>query len=142
MNSSNPTGQLLSKLLDAQKAGQPVVLATVVKARGSVPRHPGAKMLIYGDGRFSGTIGGGEMESRVVKEAMVALLDGRPRILPYSLVDPGRGDPGVCGGEVEIYIEPYGSPSWHYSLPFTRLDGSTRIQSPRSSFWQPGLLAS
>jgi xanthine dehydrogenase accessory factor len=42
-----------------------------------------------------------------VEEAMAALQDGRPRLLPYSLVDPQRGDPGLCGGEVEIYIEPY-----------------------------------
>jgi xanthine dehydrogenase accessory factor len=31
--------------------------------------------------------------------------------VPYSLVDPGKGDPGVCGGEVEIYIEPYQPPA-------------------------------
>ncbi len=47
------------------------------------------------------------MESRVVEEAKAALGDGRPRLLPYSLVDPQRGDPGLCGGDVEIYIEPY-----------------------------------
>ncbi len=22
------------------------------------------------------------------------------------MVDPGKGDPGVCGGQVEVYIEP------------------------------------
>jgi xanthine dehydrogenase accessory factor len=98
---------LLSKLLAAQQAGDPVVLATVIKARGSVPRHSGSKMLVFADGRISGSIGGGEMESRVVAEALLALEDGRTRILPYSLIEPGKGDPGICGGEVEIYLEPY-----------------------------------
>jgi xanthine dehydrogenase accessory factor len=56
---------------------------------------------------MSGTIGGGEMEARVVTEALESLAHGRPRMLPYSLVDPARGDPGLCGGEVEIFIEPY-----------------------------------
>lgn len=103
--------QILGEMTAAQAAGTAVVLATVVKARGSVPRHAGAKMLIYEDGRISGTIGGGEMESRVIEEAKAALHDGRPRLLPYSLVEPNRGDPGVCGGEVEIYLEPYLPPA-------------------------------
>ncbi len=103
--------RLLSELLAAQQAGKPVVLATVIKAQGSVPRHSGSKMLVFADGHISGSIGGGEMESRVVDEALAALQDGRSRILPYALVEPGKGDPGVCGGEVEIYLEPYPPPA-------------------------------
>ena len=103
--------RILSELLAAQQAGEPVVLATVIKARGSVPRHSGSKMLVFGNGRISGSIGGGEMESRVIEEALLALADGRTRVLPYSLVEPKRGDPGVCGGEVEIYLEPYAPPA-------------------------------
>ena len=99
--------KLLQELLAAQNAGEPVVLATVVKARGSVPRHAGTKMLIYENGRTSGTVGGGEMEARVIQEAAHALKDGLPRTVPYSLVSPEQGDPGVCGGEMELYLEPY-----------------------------------
>lgn len=107
MDSIDQATQLLAELLAAREAGEAVALATVIKARGSVPRQAGSKMLIYADGRASGTIGGGEMEARVVEAAQAALADGQPVIVPYSLVDPRRGDPGVCGGEVEIYIEPY-----------------------------------
>lgn len=99
--------RIVAELLTAQQTGEPVVLATIIKARGSVPRRSGSKMLVYGDGRISGSVGGGEMEARVVQEALLALKDGRTRILPYSLVAPDRGDPGVCGGEVEVYLEPY-----------------------------------
>ncbi|MCP4362358.1 MAG: dehydrogenase [Chloroflexi bacterium] len=98
---------ILQDLLAAQDSGESVVLATVVKARGSVPRHAGSKMLVYGDGRTTGTIGGGEMEARVVEEAQAALAEGKPRTIPYTLVDPKAGDPGICGGEMEIYVEPY-----------------------------------
>lgn len=91
-----------------------MVLATVVKARGSVPRHTGAKMLVYGDGRASGTVGGGEMEARIIEEAKLALANGRPHTLNYALVDPKRGDPGLCGGEVEVYLEPYLPPATVY----------------------------
>jgi xanthine dehydrogenase accessory factor len=99
--------QILFELAAAVEASQPVVLATVVGTRRSAPRHSGTKMLIFGNGETSGTVGGGEMESRVVVAAGEVLSDQRPRLLEYALVDPQRGDPGVCGGEVEIYLEPY-----------------------------------
>lgn len=103
--------ELIAELMAAQEAGEPVVVATIIRARGSVPRQSGSKMLVYGDGRISGTIGGGEMESRVIQEAQACLLDGQTRIVPYSLVEPERGDPGLCGGEVEVYLEPYAPPA-------------------------------
>lgn len=98
---------MVRELASAVAAGSPVVLATVVATRRSVPRHAGTKMLVYPDGRLLGTVGGGEMESRVIDEAKAAFGTGRPRLLNYELVEPGRGDPGVCGGEVQIYLEPY-----------------------------------
>ena len=67
-------------------------------------------MLIYADGRTSGTIGGGELESRVVAVALEMFAAPQPRTIPYALVDPARGDPGVCGGEMEIYMEAYQPP--------------------------------
>ncbi|MFN2165117.1 MAG: XdhC family protein, partial [Anaerolineae bacterium] len=111
MQKADEESNLLRALLAAREAGQPVALATVVRARGSVPRHAGSKMLIYPDGRLAGTVGGGELEARIRDEALAALQDGRPRLVPYSLVDPARGDPGVCGGEVEVYVEPHHSPA-------------------------------
>jgi len=99
--------QILFELAEAVRASRPVVLATVVGTRRSTPRHSGTKMLVFEDGETSGTIGGGEMEARVVAAASEALSDQRPRLLEYALVDPRRGDPGICGGEVKIYLEPY-----------------------------------
>ncbi len=98
---------MIPELAAALERRERVVLATVVRARQSVPRRPGSKMLIYADGRTSGTIGGGEMEHRVVAAAPEVLAEGRPRLVTYSLIDPARGDPGVCGGEVDVYLEPY-----------------------------------
>ena len=62
-------------------------------------------MLVVDDGRRIGTVGGGEMEARVTEEADACLADGRSRLLDYRLVDPGAGDPGVCGGDVTIHLE-------------------------------------
>lgn len=82
------------------------VLCTVVKSEGSTPRHVGSKMLVYPDGRFIGTIGGGDLEHRVLDEARESLSEGKARLLHYNLADPARGDPGVCGGQVEVFVEP------------------------------------
>lgn len=98
---------ILDELALAVEQRQPVVLATVVDTRMSVPRRAGSKMLIYPDAQTSGTIGGGEMEARVVSESLEALSAARPRRITYSLLDPSTGDPGVCGGEVELFLEPY-----------------------------------
>ena len=108
-NDHNP--QILNELLAAQETGETVVLATIIKARGSTPRHTGTKMILYENGRSSGTIGGGELEARVYEVAQEVMQDGQPRTIPYALVDPKRGDPGVCGGELEVYCERYQPPA-------------------------------
>jgi len=102
--------RLLADLSDSVAAGLPVALATVVSTRRSVPRHAGTKMLVFGDGTLAGTVGGGAMESLVIDAAHSALRTGKPALLEYSLLEPDRGDPGVCGGEVQIYVEPYMPP--------------------------------
>jgi xanthine dehydrogenase accessory factor len=81
-------------------------LCIIVSSQGSTPRRTTSKMLVYTDGSIMGTIGGGEMESRVIAEALAAIKDGKPRLLEYSMTDPQRGDPGVCGGQLEIFVEP------------------------------------
>ncbi len=99
--------KLLQRLADAVERGVAVASATVVDTSRSVPRRPGAKMLVFRDGSIAGTVGGGEMEARVVNEAVASLSDGRCRLLSYRLVDPTQGDPGVCGGDVQIFVEPH-----------------------------------
>lgn len=81
-------------------------LCTVIRSQGSTPRHAGSKMLVYPDGTIVGTVGGGELENRVIAEARQAILDGKLRLVEYNMADPARGDPGVCGGQVEIFVEP------------------------------------
>lgn len=98
---------LLHDALAAVERGESVVMATVVDTNRSVPRHAGARMLIRPDGSQLGTIGGGEMESRVLAEAAEVLATGAPRFMTFDLVDPGAGDPGVCGGTVSLYLEPF-----------------------------------
>jgi xanthine dehydrogenase accessory factor len=95
-----------AKLAQLEEQGRPFALVIVIQARGSVPRHARSKMLVFPDGSAEGTIGGGEMEGLVIREALEALLDGKTRLLHYNFNDPGKGDPGVCGGEIDVYVEP------------------------------------
>jgi xanthine dehydrogenase accessory factor len=86
--------------------GEAAALCTIIASSGSAPRHEGTKMLVYPDGKFIGTVGGGEIENRVRQEALDVIHTQHGRVLKYSMVDPKRGDPGTCGGTVEVYIEP------------------------------------
>lgn len=97
---------IYSAILDAQAKGRRAALCTIVRARGSVPRHAGSKLLVYADGQTLGTIGGGQLESRVIDAAKQVAESGQPRVEHFDMVDPKQGDPGVCGGEVDIFIEP------------------------------------
>jgi len=81
-------------------------LCTIVRSQGATPRHTASKMLVYSDGRISGSVGGGELENRVIAEALAAMADGNSRVVEYGMTDPARGDPGICGGQVEVYVEP------------------------------------
>lgn len=97
---------IYQRIAELEKTGEAAVLCTVVDARGSTPRHEGTKMLVYPDGSFIGTVGGGEIENQVKQEAQEALKDRKTRLLKYTLVDPKRGDVGICGGQMEVYVEP------------------------------------
>lgn len=97
---------IYARLAQLEKEGKSFALATIIQTRGSVPRHEGTKMIIFPDGSYEGTIGGGEVESIIIREAQEALSDGKTKLLHYNFNDPERGDPGVCGGEMDVYVEP------------------------------------
>lgn len=90
----------------AEEDGESVAVCIIVETSGATPRRAGSKMLVFPDGTIKDTIGGGEMERRVVAEAFEALRDGQSRLVDLSLVDRDRGDAGVCGGNMTVYVEP------------------------------------
>ena len=94
---------LYEEIIRLKKARQPAVLATVIETSGSSPRKAGAKMLVYGDGSISGTIGGGKTEAETIAAAGETLRLNAPRTLAFTLTEAHGG---VCGGEVTVYLEP------------------------------------
>jgi xanthine dehydrogenase accessory factor len=97
---------IYKNVANLDESGEGGVLCTIIKSSGSTPRHQGSKILVYPDGKFIGSVGGGEIESRIIAEALQAYESGKSKILNYSLVKPQEGDPGICGGQVEVYVEP------------------------------------
>jgi xanthine dehydrogenase accessory factor len=101
------TDDLLQELLEARQARRPCALVTVAATAGSVPREAGAKMLVYANGKTSGTIGGGKFEALVLEESLAALRDRRTLLKTYPLHEGDAASFGaICGGEVSVLIEP------------------------------------
>jgi xanthine dehydrogenase accessory factor len=98
--------KLYQALAELETKGGRAALCTVIASRGSTPRGTGSKMLVYPDGRTLGSVGGGELENRVIQAALQSLKDGKAQRLEYNMSDPGQGDVGVCGGQVEVFVEP------------------------------------
>ncbi|MBI4854186.1 MAG: XdhC family protein [Acidobacteria bacterium] len=107
MNLLNPAA-LYQELSQAKENKQALALATVIATKGSTPQRAGAKMLIYRDGKLSGTVGGGCVEADVVGAAQRLMRQKKAELCCFELIaDPGDPDGDVCGGIMEIFIEPY-----------------------------------
>jgi xanthine dehydrogenase accessory factor len=81
---------------------QPAVLITVAKVDGSVPREPGARMLVDAGGQW-GTVGGGHLELCGVETARAMLASGETRRLERFPLGPSLGQ--CCGGVVHLAFE-------------------------------------
>jgi xanthine dehydrogenase accessory factor len=97
---------LFEELVTRRRSGERVVLATVVAARGSTPRAPGARMLVLADGTILGTVGGGVKEAEVIAAALELHRRGGCRKLALDFESGLRGQDGpICGGAMEVFME-------------------------------------
>lgn len=87
--------------------GESVVLATVVHTWGSSPRGVGAKMAFTPDGKITGSVSGGCVESQVIESGIDTLRTGKPQLLRFGVADETAFEVGLaCGGNIEIFIMP------------------------------------
>lgn len=99
--------ELLRALQAAGEEGRRCALATVVSTRGSTPRKTGTKMLVDLEEGLVGTVGGGCGEAEVIEAARMVLADDVPRMVRVDLTrELLSWSPAVCGGIMEIYVEP------------------------------------
>ncbi len=99
----------LAELQNRVRTAGTVARVVIVEAAGSVPREPGASMLVWDSGQ-SGTIGGGALEHEAAKAARDGLANGKPFVrLIRQPLGPGLGQ--CCGGSVTLLTEVFGSDS-------------------------------
>ncbi len=94
--------ELLKRIADVADRGEAAVLVTLVAVDGPAPRAPGARMLVFPDGRTEGTIGGGSLEAHAVERAQDVLSKGGTELETLDLTDRGL----KCGrGKATLFYE-------------------------------------
>ena len=111
------TVAVLNWAIKRVEAGERVAIASVVRASGSVPGKPGARLAISSSGEKFGTIGGAGLELKVEKELQEILLrdlsDLRKKggkVESFLLNRDGKGKEAsaldsLCGGQVKVAME-------------------------------------
>jgi xanthine dehydrogenase accessory factor len=113
--SNNQSVDIYEEIVQLRHAGRRGAVATIVNVRGSVPSFETAKMLIRDDGSIFGTIGGGCVEAEVWQAAREIMESEKPRTLTFNLNQNPKYDTGlVCGGTLDIFIEPVLPPASLY----------------------------
>src|SRR5437868_8993649 len=98
---------LYSEIVQLRAEGRRGALATIINVRGSIPSFETAKMLVRDDGSIVGTVGGGCVEAEVWQAAREVMESEKPRTLRFDLNQNPKYDTGlVCGGTLEIFVEP------------------------------------
>lgn len=94
--------------LEKWRAGdQPIALATVIQTWGSSPRRAGAKMALTPDGKITGSVSGGCVESAVFEAGVDVLRSNRPQLLHFGVADETAWEVGLaCGGSIDIFVKP------------------------------------
>ena len=93
----------IQELNTANSSGRAFAVAVITVAEGTTPRHPGTKMIVYEDGKQSGTIGGGDIEQAVLSDALACFRTKEPLLKTYPVIQSD----GVESGSETIYIEPF-----------------------------------
>jgi xanthine dehydrogenase accessory factor len=106
---------IYEQIVQLRQQGRRGAVATIVNVRGSVPSFETAKMLIRDDGSIVGTVGGGCVEAEVWQAAREVMENEKPRTITFNLNQNPKYDTGlVCGGTLDIFIEPVLPPALLY----------------------------
>lgn len=100
---------ILSWVVKKASSGEKVALISIIGKEESAPRDMGALMAVSSSGHKVGTIGGGELEEVLVREALSALKENKPRRVKLALRPDNVPEDAVktgmyCGGVVEVFI--------------------------------------
>jgi xanthine dehydrogenase accessory factor len=93
------------EIVETIESGKEAALVTIINATRSTPRGIASRMLVKPDGSIIGTIGGGAVEAKAIGIAIDVMKDGKPQRHQFALT-PDKEPGMVCGGEMEIFVEP------------------------------------
>jgi xanthine dehydrogenase accessory factor len=106
---------IYEEIVKLRQEGRRGAVATIVNVRGSIPSFETAKMLVRDDGSIVGTIGGGCVEAEIWQAAREVMENEKPRTLTFNLNQDPKYDTGlVCGGTLDIFVEPILPPALLY----------------------------
>jgi xanthine dehydrogenase accessory factor len=98
---------IFAEIARLRKEGRKAALATIIQVQGSIPSYESSKILIRDDGSIVGTVGGGCVEAEVWSVAQDVMREEKPRRLHFNLNNnPEYEDGLICGGSLDIFIEP------------------------------------
>jgi len=106
--------EFLDKSNELYQGSEPFAIAFIVNRQVPSSGKPGDKAVIEKNGKITGWIGGGCTRGIVLKEALLSINDGKPRLVRISPDGQKMESSNVVsynmtchsGGAVEIYIEP------------------------------------
>jgi xanthine dehydrogenase accessory factor len=102
-------------------------LVTIIDARGSVPRHPGSKMLVGRKGALLGTVGGGKGEALAIEAGRDCIARRRTQTLTVEMQGvAAEGQDLLCGGTNRMLVEHIGDTAM-YRLALERLEKGERV---------------
>jgi len=93
--------ETLRKCLELLDQGTDVVLVTVLTASAGTPGKPGFKLVLTGDGRSFGTVGGGALEHQAAADARKLFESRTSAVASYNLAQLGMR----CGGAATLSFE-------------------------------------
>lgn len=98
--------------VDLLGQNDPIVVATVIRTKGSTPQKPGSKLLVRKDGSGVGTLGGGCVEGDIWFAASELLKSGgSAEYREYELNEELAAEDGlICGGTMYFLIDPVYTP--------------------------------
>jgi xanthine dehydrogenase accessory factor len=102
-------------------------LIGIHEVRGSTPREAGARMIVRPDGAFHGTIGGGQLEWEMLRQAGEALQQGRG---PARFVSRRSGpiSASAAAGWVSVLVETFDRRDVDALEALARLEGEGAFQ--------------
>nr|WP_312577494.1 XdhC/CoxI family protein [Sedimentibacter sp.] len=101
--------ELMDSILSEKYTDIPKSIITIVSRKGSAPRGVGTKMVVLRDGTMIGTIGGGCVEASIRQIALTCMDDNKSKLVKVDMTGADAEEDGmVCGGIVEIFVDPVG----------------------------------